>query len=81
MSGFTPVFCESIQEVICFEQRWEVIDLDHMAELICVDAHALVNGIIIVDVLDGKSRGFFQMCSYLTGKTQRNGRTKQRKTH
>lgn len=64
----TPVVCESIQEVICFEHRWKVIDLDHMAKLIRVDAHILIHRVVIMDVLNGKRHCLFQMCLDLKDK-------------
>lgn len=67
-----PVLCESIQEVFCFEHRWEVIDLDHVAKLIRVDTHILIYGEVIVNVLDGNGHCLFQMCLDLTGQTQNN---------
>lgn len=69
-SLFTPVVCKSIHEVVCFEHRWEVIDLNHMAKLNRVDTHVLINRVVIVYMLNGNSHRLFQMCLDLTGQTQ-----------
>lgn len=70
--GLAPVLCESVQEIIRFKQYREVINLDHMAKLIRVDIDALVHiqGVVIVNLLDGNSHCLFQVGLDLIGQTQ-----------
>lgn len=69
-SQITPVFGECVQQVICLEHSWEIVDLDDVTKLfqIVVDAH--VDKEVVVNVLDGNSRGLFQVRLNLAGQTQ-----------
>ena len=69
-SLIAPVVCESIQEVIGFETLWEAVDLDHVGKRLRADAHILIRGVVILNVLNGNSYGLFQMCLDLTRQTQ-----------
>lgn len=73
--GLAPVLRESVQEIIRFKQNREVIDLDHMAKLIRVDIDALIHiqGVVIVNSLDGNSHRLFQVGLDLIRQTQITG--------
>lgn len=69
-----PELCKSIQQVIGFEHRWEVIDLNHVTKLIRVeaDAHTHVDRVVIVNMLKGNCPCLVQVCLNLRGQTQNN---------
>lgn len=76
-----PELRESIQEVLRFEKRWEVVDLNDVAKVTHIQAHVLVCAVVIVNVLNGKNNSLFQIRLDLTETqnkwVQSNGKSKK----
>lgn len=66
-SGLLPVVCERVEEVVCLEQRWKVVDLDHVTKVIRVESYVLIEGVIAVNLFYGDTVCFFEMCLNLKG--------------
>lgn len=70
ISQIIPVFCEGVQQVIFLEYSWEIVDLDDVTELVQIDVDAHVDKEVVLNVLNGNSRGLFQVRLNLAGQTQ-----------
>lgn len=70
ISQIKPVFRESVQQVICLEYSWEVVDLDDMTKLLQIDVSAQVDKEVVLNMLNGNIRGVFQVHLNLTGQSQ-----------
>lgn len=70
ISQIIPVFCERVQQVICLEDSWEIVDLDDVTKLVHIDVEAHVDKEVVANVLNGNSRGLFQVSLNLAGQTQ-----------
>lgn len=70
ISQIIPIFCERIQQVICLEYSWEIVDLDDVTKLVQIDVEAHVDKEVVVNVLNGHSGGLFQVRLNLAGQTQ-----------
>lgn len=70
ISQIIPVVCERVQQVICLEYSWKIVDLDDVTKFVQIDVEAHVDKEVVVNVLNANSRGLFQVRLNLAGQTQ-----------
>lgn len=57
------MFGKRIQQVVCFKDGWEVVDLNYVSELFLIEAdpQALVQSVVVLGVLNGDAAGLVHM--------------------
>lgn len=55
ISQIIPVFCECVQQVLCLEYSWEIVDLNDVTKLVQIHVDAHVDKEVIVNMLNRNS--------------------------